>query len=67
MQSHLGTAFPIRKSRGHITTILGVFKTKQTFSTKYILKLWNSLLHDFRDAKTINGIKTTFKGIHRNP
>lgn len=61
MQSHLGTAFPIRKSRGHVTSILGVVRTKRAFSTKYITKLWSSLLHDFVDAKTINGFKTTLK------
>lgn len=42
--------------------LAGVFKTKQTFSTEYIIKLQNSLLRDFRD-----GLKATFKGIHRNP
>lgn len=55
VQSCVGSAFSIRKSRGEATSSSGVFKTKQTFSTGYIIKLRNSLLRDFRDAKTIKG------------
>lgn len=67
MQSHVRTVFPIRNSKGHVANILGVFKTKQTFSTKDVIQLWNLLLWYFMDVKTINGFKTTFKAIHRNP
>lgn len=37
------------------------------FSAKYVIQLRNLLLWYFMDVKTINGFKTTFKEIHRNP